>query len=122
MGLVLELKLNNNKRFEKTTTKASKTMPMFKIHSLTNWCKHRETYCSQYTKPTTRLHLSHSQQTLQNYKTQHYALQLATHLTLNIQHMHDKTNILPLETSRINQTKETNRIQQLQTHHTHQNT
>ena len=40
-------------------------------------------------------HLSHQHKTLQNIKT---ALSIVTGCTLDIQHMHDKINILPLQT------------------------
>ena len=109
LGLTFDPKLTFNKHTQATKDKADKTLKILNALTSTNWGKQKETLTNTYktvtrpileyastvwapmTKPT---HINRLQ------TTQNAALRTATGCTLdtNINHLHDETQILPLDT------------------------
>jgi len=111
LGLTLDPKLNFSEHTKITKTKADKSINLLKALTTTKWGKQKETIISTYKtitrpileyastiwSPITDKHLNHTQtlQTIQN-----KALRIATGCvsSTNTQHLHQETNILPIET------------------------
>ena len=107
LGLTFDPKLTYNSHIRKTSDKARNTLKLLKALTSTKWGKQKETIVATY-KAITRPILEYAStiwspiasttgitqlQTIQN-----MALRIATGCTsdTNIQHLHNKTNILPL--------------------------
>ena len=107
LGLTFDPKLTYNSHIRKTSDKARNTLKLLKALTSTKWGKQKETIVSTY-KAITRPILEYAStiwspiasttgitklQTIQN-----MALRIATGCTsdTNIQHLHNETNILPL--------------------------
>ena len=107
LGLTFDPKLTYNSHIRKTSDKARNTLKLLKALTSTKWGKQKETIVATY-KAITRPILEYAStiwspiasttgitklQTIQN-----MALRIATGCTsdTNIQHLHNETNILPL--------------------------
>ena len=105
LGLTLYPKLTYNRHI--AATKARKTINILKVLTSTKWCKHKETKLATY-KAITRPVLDYastiwspnaSETNIDKLQiVQNTALRIATGCThdTNTQHLHDKTNVLPI--------------------------
>jgi hypothetical protein len=127
LGLTFDPKLTYAEHIKNTTAKASKTINILKTLTSTQWGKQKETITATY-KAITRPILEYSStiwspiasdtninklQTIQN-----TALRIATGCTAdtNIQHLHDETQILPLQQHLKLHASQVHQTAQLQTH------
>ena len=109
LGITLDPKLNFSQHAQNTTQKAKATTNIIKALSGTNWGKNKETLVATYktiTRPiieygSTTWSPTISQTNIQQLqRIQNTALRIATGCTkdTNVQHLHDETQVLPLDT------------------------
>jgi hypothetical protein len=133
LGVTYDPKLNYAQHTDLTKNKASKTTNMLKALTSTNWGKHKETLITTF-KAITRPILEYGSTTwspiisntnLNKLQTvQNTALRIATGCTAdtNIQHLHDETQVLPLDIHLKLQASQLKQKAQLATHPLHKYT
>jgi hypothetical protein len=133
LGVTYDPKLNYAQHTDLTKNKASKTTNMLKALTSTNWGKHKETLITTF-KAITRPILEYGSTTwspiisntnINKLQTvQNTALRIATGCTAdtNIQHLHDETQVLPLDLHLKLQASQLKQKAQLATHPLHKYT